>query len=182
MVFDLDHWRSPRSTIACKFQKNDIAYATHGAQIAMEAIRMLNLKPSVAREMSVLDYGCGTARASRVLSYAFREVWAYDPVEECIAEGQRECPGLSFPNLHLTSHLNDVQSCDLAVSMNVIEHLDDAAASIMIANLRSKVPNGLTVLWYSASKNAGIVGPYLTEAQRAEDAQNPGIMVRVLKL
>lgn len=179
MVFGLDHWRKPRATIACKFFDNDIAYATHGAQVAAEAYNLFDLRPSEARQKTILDYGCGTARSSRVLSYLFGFVYGYDPVQECVNTGIHECNGLTFQNMVLTADFTKVPTVDLSVSINVIEHLTDEDAQIMITNLRSK--SRACALWYSASKNAAVLAPYLTEQQKQEDAANPGIQVRLFR-
>ena len=171
MPFPLDHWKNPRKTIATIFEKNDMAYATHGAIIAMEAIKAMNLLPSEMAEMTLLDYGCGTGRASRVLSHLFKEVHAYDPVKECIDLASKECPGLTFSNVKYYTNINDVPEVDIAVSINVIEHLNAYDAERMIDNLRNKV-NGKSYIWHFIKRNLTMLDAYYpTEEMRNEHSQ-----------
>lgn len=160
MSFPIDHWKNPRKTIATKFQFNDIAYATHGAIIAMEGFEAINLPPSELKKMTLLDYGCGTGRASRVFSRIFGRVIGYDPVKECIDLANTECADMSFPNLSFTTDINEVPECDIAVSINVIEHLDWNASKEMINNLKTKVA-GTSYIWYSVRRNTELLGPHI---------------------
>lgn len=162
MVFDLNHWRNPRKTIANRFESNDIAYATHGGIIAMEALDAINLPFSDLKDKILLDYGCGTGRAARILSRAFKHVYAYDPVKECIDTAKTECPGINFHNITYTHNFSDIPECDMAVAINVIEHLDDNSANVMIQNLKNRV-SGKSYIWYLAKKNKQILMPYMED-------------------
>lgn len=173
MTFDLAHWKNPRQTIATKFQHNDIAYATHGAMMAMEALRFINKPAGELRKLKLLDYGCGTGRVARVLSGVFGEVYGYDPVKECIDLAKTECPGMEFPKVKYSHQFNDMPTVDMAVCINVIEHLNDNDAAILVANLKNKV-TGPTYLWYSTSKNKRFMDKYLTREQVSEDEARPG--------
>jgi 2-polyprenyl-3-methyl-5-hydroxy-6-metoxy-1,4-benzoquinol methylase len=185
MPFDLDHWKKPRATIANVHEKNDIAYATHGALMAGLALKALNLLPQAAAGMRLIDYGCGTARIARVFSGHFGHVTAYDPVPECIAVGRTECPGMTFPNLDLTDDWATVQPAHHAACINVIEHLADADAQVLIDRIRSKLlPGGMVAMWYCVTRNAAVMAPLLTAEQRAEDAaaRVGSINVRAIRL
>lgn len=177
MTFTLDHWKNPRKTIATRFEHNDIAYATHGAVLAMEALRVINKPAGELRQLKLLDYGCGTGRVSRVLSGLFGEVWAYDPVKECIDMAAIECTGINFHNIHYSHEFEKVSKTDMAICINVIEHLVDTDAQVLVDNLKKQVA-GPTYLWYSTTKNKLFMKKYLTEQQIIEDDANGGIAVR----
>ena len=164
MSFGLDHWRNPRATIAGNFRKMDFEYATHGAVEALKILQFTDFSIPQMRQMSVLDYGCGTGRMARPLTGLFNQVYGYDPVRECIREGERECQGMRFPNMKLTNNFNEIPTVDFAVSISVIEHLTDEDAKVMIANL-AKVVNGTTAILYSLYKNEKVMYPYLTNEQ-----------------
>ncbi len=164
MSFGLDHWRNPRATIAGNLRKLDMEYATHGAVEAFKILKLTDFSVPQMMQMKVLDYGCGTGRMARPLTGLFKRVYGYDPVRECIREGERECQGLKFPTLTLTNNFKDIPKVDFAVSISVIEHLSDDDANVMIANLASVV-EGKTAILYSLYKNQKVMYPYLTEEQ-----------------
>ena len=169
MTFPLTHWVNPRATIASTFQHNDIEYATHGAVTALKMIQDMGYTFEQLKTMTVLDYGCGTGRMSRVLTPLFKHVYAYDPVHECIKEGLKECSGMKFPNLTMAYDWNMIpEDIDIAISVSVIEHLVDKDANIMIANLSKKV-KGKTSILYSLVKNQTVIRPYLDDEQLATD-------------
>ena len=172
MTFDLDHWRRPRKTIATRYQNDDIAYATHGAMVAMECVRRLDIPGKVAAGMNLLDYGCGTGRMARVLAGYFGAVTAYDPVSECIAEGVKEC---SIPQHNLVytdqaAHLRDRQF-DVVVSINVIEHLKPADQKVMLDTIRRVTkPGASLLLWYAIRINRqALLNAFGSGAWVAED-------------
>lgn len=177
MTFTLDHWKNPRLTIATKFQHNDIAYATHGAILAMEALRFINKPAGELRKLKLLDYGCGTGRVARVLSGVFGEVYGYDPVKECIELAKTECQGINFNNIRYFTEINDSPKADIAICINVIEHLTDLDAQVLVSNIKNKV-DGPTYLWYSTTKNKNFMDKYLSREQVLEDNANGGIAVR----
>jgi 2-polyprenyl-3-methyl-5-hydroxy-6-metoxy-1,4-benzoquinol methylase len=156
MALPIEHWKNPRGTIACNFEGNDIEYATHGALQSMHVLAHLDMLPSDLSQLTVLDYGCGTGRIARPLTALFKTVYAYDPVPECIAWGLQECSHLPFHNLVMTSDLTQIPEVDVAFSVNVIEHLTDPDAEIMIANLQRLV-RGPTIMWHSLYKNRKVL-------------------------
>lgn len=166
MTLPLSHWKNPRSTIASVYEHNDIEYATHGALEALKILRLTDYSIKDMAQMTILDYGCGTGRMARVFTGLFKHVYAYDPVMECIEEGARECK-IQFKNLTMTTDLSVVPEVDFAVSFNVIEHLTDADAKVMIANLKRLV-KGDTAILYSMSKNSEVMSSYLTDEQIQE--------------
>lgn len=171
MPFSLEHWKNPRKAIATKYEKNDICYATHGAQLAFEVLQMLDLPLSESRKKTILDYGCGTGRVSRILSYAFLQVYGYDPVYECIDLAKTECNPLQFPYVAYTCNLLDIKKADYCCSINVIEHLSEEHGRKMLAEIEKRVP--VLLLWYAPSRNI-CVQKYLTEEQIAEDRRYAG--------
>src|ERR1700757_103894 len=90
MSFDLNHWNNPRAAIATKYMNNDFAYVTRGANTALYVLEAFDLKPSEAKKMTILDYGCGTGRASFFLSRIFGKVIGYDPNKHCLEEAHKE--------------------------------------------------------------------------------------------
>lgn len=170
MTFKLDHWRDPRATIATNLRRHDMEYATHGAIEALKILKLTDFSIQEMAQMTILDYGCGTGRMARPLTALFKHVYAYDPVAECITEGKKECGLLKFKNLTMTSDFKDIPKVDFAISINVIEHLTDTDAQVMIDNL-ARVVDGPTAILYSMSKNKNVLAPYLTKEQKEADIQ-----------
>lgn len=154
MTYKLDHWNNPRASIATKYQSNDAAYFSRGANIAIYILKKFDIKPSEAEKLSILDYGCGTGRGAAFCSLFFGNTFGYDPNKFCIAEAHKENikSDISYKNLLLTHDIHQIQECDIAFSTNVIEHLDIKDQLIMIENLKQKV-KGKTLLWYSPERN-----------------------------
>ena len=154
----LEHWRDPRGTIACRHKANDFAYALHGAQMAAYVLRYLDLRPSELRGMTCLDYGCGTGRIARVLASHFGQVYAYDPQSACMEEAAKECPEIPIPNLAL---VRQPVPADVAVSVNVLEHLDDERAEFALSTMLQMSP--VAVVWYHARQNHAVMRKYLPD-------------------
>lgn len=171
MPFTQDHWRSPRKTIANRYQNDDMAYATHGAIVAMECIRRLQAGTQISPSMSLLEYGCGTGRIARPLAGYFQKVVGYDPVIECIDAAQSECvvpqPGLSY-----TNRIEDLQtaSFDVVTSINVLEHLleDDQRRLLDIVKRVAK-PKAPILLWYSLRLNRDVLAEVFGKGKWYED-------------
>lgn len=188
MPFDQDHWRSPRKTIANKYQNDDIAYATHGALVAMECIRRLQAETSIRPSMSLLEYGCGTGRIARPLAGYFQKVVGYDPVVECVDLARKECvvpqPGLSY-----TNRVEDLQpaSFDVVTSINVLEHLVEADQRRLLDIVkRVAKPKAPILLWYSLRLNRDVMAEvfgkgiwFVEDAATIADKPDFGIQVRM---
>ena len=168
MPFPLSHWSRPRATIACRHKDDDFAYALHGAQMAALAVQKLDRLPSVLSGLTCVDYGCGTGRISRVLASYFKSVVGYDPNPECIDEAGQECPGIQIDNLKFTNDLAAVPRCNVAVSVNVLEHLDDKDAQIAIDAMLDHA--SVAVVWYSMERNKRVMAPHLTPEQIEQDS------------
>lgn len=178
MAYDLNHWNNPRASIATKYNNNDFAYVTRGAMIAFEVMRRFDIKPSEAKEMTILDYGCGTGRAAMFLSFWFKQSIGFDPNRHCIVEANKENQksDVNPKNLLLTSTFSDVPTCDIAFSTNVIEHLNEHDQNVMIRNLKKGVI-GDTLLWYAPTNNPTLE-PYILTAEwkdRLSVAKNAAI-------
>ncbi len=173
-------WTNPRQEIAGKYANNDFAYVTTGALGAINSYAMLNIPPSISKTMLFLDYGCGTGRMSRVLTPLYKGVFGYDPSENCIQEGNKEniLSGVNYPNLKLTTDINEIPQCDVGCCISVLEHLSEFDANILIQNLIDKI-RGDVIVTYSVYKNFNIISPFLTDAQIEEDRNN-NIQVRVI--
>jgi SAM-dependent methyltransferase len=80
-----------------------------------------------AKEMKVLEIGCGTGRMSRALGEVFGEVYGVDISGEMIAKGKKDLADL--PNVHLFQNngadlkvLGDIE-IDFAFSYIVFQHI-----------------------------------------------------------
>lgn len=174
MTFDLKHWRKPRQTIATRYKDDDIAYATHGAMVAMECIRRLDISGKKAAGMHLLDYGCGTGRMARVLAGYFGKVTAFDPVSECIAEGISEC-SIPIHNLVYTDRVDHLLPAvhDVVVSVNVLEHLNAADQRTMMDTIkRVAKPGAVLLLWYSIRSNRQTLLDVFGHGSWAEEDDN----------
>lgn len=171
---NLSHWDDPRSSIATKYLNNDFAYVSRGASIAMDVLKLLDITPSQAKKMTILDYGCGTGRAASFLSRIFGKVIGYDPNINCIATAAREeeLSDQRNKNVIFTSDINQIPVCDVAFSTNVIEHLSANDCMIMIKTLGEKV-SGQTILWYEPKSNV-LLEPYIKSSKWSDKYNSEG--------
>jgi cyclopropane fatty-acyl-phospholipid synthase-like methyltransferase len=186
MPFTQDHWKNPRHTIATKYEHDDFAYAIHGAWQAVEVLQKLNLKPSEAKTLSLLDYGCGTGRISRVLAKMFGKVVGYDPVKETIACGLKEGANLPSLDLVLTSDWKTVenQKFDIAISVNVIEHLSEQYQDEMLSNLKRVTDkNSRLLIWYCMERNKKMMekhfGEFVGQMDEGVRVMNPSQLINI---
>ncbi len=159
MPFNKAHWTKPRHSIA-GMPYDDLGYATHGAMEAMKVLRTLDLRPSELSNLTLLDYGCGTARVARPLSGLFRKVVGYDPVPECIQEAEKERRGAKYENLTMTSSLTGLDKAfDVICSVSVMEHLTEPDQVEMLANIDrvANKPGCMLALWYSMLTNRKVM-------------------------
>lgn len=157
--FQESHWRNPRQTIASRFADDDYGYVYHAGVLFSEFLRASDISAGEARNMRLLDYGCGTGRVARFFSLIFDEVYGYDPVQECIdeskIEGERVKMFPSQPKM-FTAHLDELdQPFDVIVSINVLEHLDQERLAVALDNIgRLLKENACCYLWIHKIKNA----------------------------
>lgn len=170
----LSHWENPRDTIACAHKDSDFAYALHGAQMAALVIRALDRRPSELQTMTCLDYGCGTGRISRVLASHFQHVHAYDPQPACMAEAAKECPEIPITNLTIGVIPH---TADVAVCINVIEHLNEQDADNAMSVMLTAAP--IAVVWYHAQNNAATVARFKGQPVPWQRNKQTGIIVGV---
>jgi len=163
-------WEDPRASIAFRYKENDFAYSMHGAVAAMTVLRTLDLKPSECKQLTILDYGCGTGREARVLSQLFKKVIAFDPTQACLDTFQKEIKQCEreFPNIELVNSADKIPVCDVGYSMHVIEHLDEKDSQFMVDQLKAKV-RGNVCLAYHAEKNREVLKNYLSTAVLVDD-------------
>lgn len=174
MTFDINHWNDPRAAISTVYQNNDFAYATHGGYAAIYVLSFFkDYKISDFKEMTILDFGAGTARMARVLTPLFKHVYAYDPNQYCIAEATAEAQraNLKPVNLTVTQKWEDIPECDISFSINVLEHLDFSSATDMLNKLKEKVKKE-SLIWYSVSKNEKNIKPLLSSQRWSEARRN----------
>lgn len=180
----IKHWDHPRKTIAIGL--SDLDYATHGANLAMQVLNHLDMKPSELHLASFLDYGCGTGRVARPLSNIFGHVFGYDPnqpvIKEALATTQNHSIGYVRQLPHF-DHKLPGRKFDYGCSINVMEHLSHKHQLKMIEDLK-KFVTGPVVLWYSIAKNGPVVNPYLSGAQKERDAYmvSTGRTIQVRKI
>jgi len=157
MSFKLEHWENPRKTIATVYEDNDMAYVTHGIKCAYIVIDLIDEKPSLLKDRSILEYGCGTGKNLRAIHYYFKHAVGYDPVSQCIVEANKEktyinAPHPSFPtneallkaNMLFTTNLADIhlQKWDYIYCQDVIQHLNVEDALFAINNILDLLAEG----------------------------------------
>lgn len=103
------------------------------------------MEKSLPMASSVCDFGCGNGGLLREISHRFPRatLCGLDLSEEQILENRKTMPGLSWAQRDLAA--NDYQypfgtPCDIAVSSEVIEHLDQPAQ--YLRNVRSSLKDG----------------------------------------
>jgi hypothetical protein len=128
-----------------------IQKATHGGILALQDVLALGWDAETMARSTLLDFGCGTGRVSRVLCGLFRETLGYDPNRRAIERARTECPPspvarLDFPGLRYAETLEGEGQYDVAISHNVFEHLTEADCLAAWALLCAHVAPGGTIL------------------------------------
>ena len=153
LVFPLSHWK--RETISTGL--NSLQYQLHGIYNALLVLEHSGFTPNGAKSSSVLDFGCGTGKVSRVLSFIFGNVVGYDPAHSCITAALTECkPWATCPmdNLTYVDRLPQDALFDCICSINVVEHLGDSGAVQAFSEMEALLrPGGVLVIWVSGAKN-----------------------------
>lgn len=189
VAHNLDYWNNPRGSIAAKYRNNDFAYASSGAMGALGVVSLLPIMANELRNYTILDYGCGTGRATRPLASIFKGVYGYDPNKECIKEFavENEIADFSKGNLVFTHDFSMIPEVDYACCINVIEHLSEADAKIAIDNLKQKVRYGVVIV-YSVKHNWELICPFLneddykTDLKAKNDGHNHHLVLRLINL
>ncbi len=177
----LSYWSNPRDSIASKYKDFPVAYATSGFHAAYEVLRYLNTTMPYLKTCTLLDYGCGTGRVTRPLSFFFKQVVGYDPVSECIQTATSECEPLIIGNLGYTSTFPiEGPLFDFCCSINVLEHLSYEDQCIALINMKKSVkPEGKLVLWYSPKDCGKALEEFFPCQKRTED--KPGIYIDLFR-
>ncbi len=66
------------------------AYTLGGARLAAAVLQRIDAPLAHLRECSLLDYGCGSGRVTRILALCFKRVVGYDRAGERLAQAARE--------------------------------------------------------------------------------------------
>jgi 2-polyprenyl-3-methyl-5-hydroxy-6-metoxy-1,4-benzoquinol methylase len=198
---DLEYWKNPRVTIATRYKDNDMCYATHGAQQAIIVIKELLtffrnqaledlLNPfsdfdpqDFWRNKTLLDFGCGTGRMSRVLSVFFHAVYGYDPVQECLDLAHTECLPIEFHNLTYGTSIPEGTVWDATCCINVLEHLQARDQNIALGLMRKHTKkNGPIVLWFHNERNEGaLINTFGSDCLKEFRHTEPCILVKTFK-
>jgi SAM-dependent methyltransferase len=173
MPYDLKHWDNPRATIACIFKDNDIGYMVHAHWCISQVLSFIDKKPSELSSLSILDYGCGTARMSKLLAHYFKSVIAYDPNKNCIKEALKEkdkCnDGIKIVKNNLL-HMSNIDHLlkhylyffDYIISVSVLEHLDDDVVEKEFNRMKELLKkDGIIYLWLHTKRNELFIKKYL---------------------
>jgi 2-polyprenyl-3-methyl-5-hydroxy-6-metoxy-1,4-benzoquinol methylase len=163
----LEYWIDPRGSIANRYKDDDIAYATSGMRDVATILRYAERSLTELKECRILEYGCGTGRVARPLTFFFKEVVGYDPVSECVETAKKEC-SMPLKNLVYVESLVDITpNFEYTCSVNVLEHLsyDDACKAIH-QMIRYTRPGGKIILWYHPVDNNRALEEYFPEQAR----------------
>lgn len=157
-MFTLEHWDTPRKSIATVFENNDYGYVFHGASIFIEILKHTYFTVPYIGKLKVLDYGCGTGRITRLFALTGAYVEGYDPSAPCIAEAIKEGEKLVRnynPPALLTSDITKVGTgFNLIFCVNVLEHLNKTDFDMAIRTMESKLVDGGTMLiWLHYANN-----------------------------
>src|ERR1700752_282649 len=83
---------------------------------------------------SILDVGCGTGTwLSVALELGVKEIMGVDGA--ALAQTELKIPVSSFKNIDLTRSLNLNRKFDLAICLEVAEHLPESASKVLIDTL-----------------------------------------------
>ncbi len=99
---------------------------------------------------SVVDVGCGDGRMSRELALRFptKRVVGVDYSERAIGLARAlnaDLPSLQFQRMDITAH-HAIPTCDVAILMEVFEHIPSDEASAFLRGVRRLLPLGGTLL------------------------------------
>lgn len=153
MSFPQHHWDNPRETIAVKYKDNDYGYTMHGAKVCADVLLRINLPPRTLRNMTIIDYGCGTGRMATILAYHSKHVVGYDINEACIEMAKADLKKVDYDtnNVEFTTTVPS-EPVDFVFAVSVLEHLDEASFKVAMQNITRLTKVG-AVLYFSTSKN-----------------------------
>jgi 2-polyprenyl-3-methyl-5-hydroxy-6-metoxy-1,4-benzoquinol methylase len=161
-------WNKPRTQIATIYANNDMAYILHGTKVIAELLRAIDERPSLLKSKTILDYGCGTGRITKGLSFIFKKAVGYDPSEECIEEHENEMKKINAENilikpLLITTDLNEVskEKYDYICCVNVLEHLGKNSCRFALENIANMLKSdGFAILWISLKIDKNLLLEY----------------------
>jgi 2-polyprenyl-3-methyl-5-hydroxy-6-metoxy-1,4-benzoquinol methylase len=148
-------WADPVANIG--WRREPMVYSMMGVRLARNILRDLPFTLEQMAAKDVLDYGCGTGRVARPLSFFFRSVTGYDPSPEAVMLAGAECrpvETMTFENLHYVSSV-PTGTWDVVVCCHVLEHLtDEAECREAWRNICAALkPGGVMRIDYAPGKN-----------------------------
>ena len=166
MSYNLDHWDDFRKKIGGS--ENDVNDQLIGCIIAFELIKLSKIDIKSFKGLKVLDYGCGTGRASRIMSLLSGSVDGYDPNKYCIEEAIRKNALISTLKPKFSTKFTEFSenSYDLIFSYAVIEHLTLVDQNDMMNNIMKvgKI-GGSLILNYSPTRNHPVLTKYIASKE-----------------
>jgi 2-polyprenyl-3-methyl-5-hydroxy-6-metoxy-1,4-benzoquinol methylase len=152
-------WRQGRRVIANRYEGNDFGYVLHAAKVVADVLNLINVPLPDLKGKRVLDYGAGTGRIAKVLSFFFKEAVAYDPIKELARDNAWELlksnvvagTDLVGINYKYTNDLSDIipGSFDYAVCVSVLEHLTAQEQYVLLKNIKASLKVGGCAVVYS---------------------------------
>lgn len=179
----LEYWNDPRSSIATVYKNNDMCYSLSGCHAAMLIIKHLISNPYKKysmTDMHVLEFGSGTGRIARPLSFMFSSIFAYDPNEACTQLAQIEALPMQFSNIEYNTIIPFNKKFDIIVSINVLEHLN-YSEQIQALNLmfQHATIETIFILWYHTSSNHKSLTQYFgSQCFKEDNIEKPNIAVK----
>lgn len=169
---DLSYWReNPRQAIATVYKNNNMAYSVSGSHAASLIVKMSeNYFGNTLKEigqMTIFDIGGGTGRIARHLSFFFKSVYMYDPVDTCVALARVECQPMIFPNITYSTYFpSQKEKFDVLCSVNVLEHLSEDDQRKLLSQMKNhtKSPETPVILWAHSQNNYAALVEYCGES------------------
>ncbi len=127
------HAQEPEGLYSSEFFVQEFEYSRRAASVVVPLV--LNMVPA----RSVVDVGCGLAQwAAEFLANGVEEVWGIDG--DYVDRALLQIPRESFVAQDLSEQIRFDGTVDLAVCLEVAEHLPESRAAGLIADLTTLAP------------------------------------------